>query len=62
MESQMNGPEIVKLLQRKGWKIDRVNGSHFVMKKGNETEVIPVHGKKDLPKGLWESIRKRRNL
>lgn len=58
----MKGKDIVRKLIESGWKTDRVHGSHIVLKKGSETEVIPVHGNKDLPKGLWESIKKRRNL
>ena len=58
----MKGKDIVKKLKESGWQVDRINGSHIIMVKGSETEVIPVHGNKDLPKGLWESIKKRRNL
>ncbi|MBR5756461.1 MAG: type II toxin-antitoxin system HicA family toxin [Firmicutes bacterium] len=58
----MKGKDIVKKLIANGWSIARIHGSHIVMVKGSDTEVIPVHGNKDLPKGLWESIKKRRNL
>ena len=29
----MTGKELVKLLKKNGWRLDRVNGSHHVMKK-----------------------------
>lgn len=57
----MKGIELVKQMQRLGWGIDRIHGSHYIMKKGNQTEVIPVHNK-DLPPGLLNSIKKRVGL
>ena len=33
----MKGKELVKQLQKNGWTIDRIRGSHYVMKKGNQT-------------------------
>ena len=58
----MTGKDVVKLLQKKGWVIDRVHGSHYIMKNGNQTETIPVHSKKDLPTGLLNSIKKRTGI
>ena len=57
----MRGKELVSLLQKDGWQIVRIKGSHHIMKKGNQIEVIPVHDK-DLPKGLMESIIKRTGI
>lgn len=57
----MTGKELIKLLKNDGWYLDRVKGSHHVMKKGNKTEIIPVHNK-DLPLGLVNSIMKRTGL
>ena len=57
----MKGMEVVKLLRKKGWTVDRVHGSHYVMKKGNQTEIIPVHNK-DLPSGLLTAIKKRTGI
>ena len=37
----MTGKELVKQLQKKGWEIERTNGSHYIMKKGNRTEIVP---------------------
>ena len=47
----MKGIDVVKQLLKMGWKIDRIKGSHHIMKKGNQTEVIPCHNT-DLPSGL----------
>lgn len=57
----MKGSELIKLMEKDGWYVERVNGSHHVMKKGDKTEVIPVHNK-DLPKGLLNVILKRTGL
>jgi predicted RNA binding protein YcfA (HicA-like mRNA interferase family) len=54
----LRGKELVKLLHKKGWHVDRVQGSHYVMKNGKKTEVIPVHNR-DLPTGLLKAILKR---
>ena len=48
----MTGKEILKEYLRAGWEIDRIQGSHHVVKKGHEIEVIPIHKNKDLPTGL----------
>ena len=58
----MTGKELVKKLQQAGWEIDRIKGSHYVLKNGAKREVIPVHSNKDLPKGLAEAIRKRTGI
>ena len=58
----MNGKQLVKLLKENGWTIDRIHGSHYMMKKGNEIETIPVHGTKDIPTGLLNKILKRAGL
>lgn len=57
----MKGRELVKLLKKNGWKLIRVNGSHHIMKKGEQIEVIPVHNT-DIPIGLANAIMKRTGL
>lgn len=57
----MKGKDLVKVLQQNGWRIDRINGSHHVMKKGDRTEIIPVHST-DIPTGLLNKILKRTGL
>lgn len=53
-----NGKELVKEFEKNGWQVDRINGSHHIMKKGNQTVSIPVHGTRDLGKGLERKLRK----
>jgi predicted RNA binding protein YcfA (HicA-like mRNA interferase family) len=57
----VSGKQMVKLLLRNGWIVDRVNGSHHTMKKNDKTIVIPVHSK-DLGKGLERKILKEAGL
>ena len=57
----MKGKELIKLLKKHGWRVDRIRGSHYVMKKNSQTEVIPVHNT-DIPIGLVNAILKRTGL
>ena len=58
----MTGKELKKLLLNNGWKIARVNGSHHILEKNNQTIVIPIHSNKDLKKGLEIAILKQAGL
>ncbi|MCL2083266.1 MAG: type II toxin-antitoxin system HicA family toxin [Oscillospiraceae bacterium] len=58
----MTGKELVKKLQKDGWKIDRVRGSHHVMEKGDLTVSVPIHTGKDLPVGTLNDILKKAGL
>ena len=55
----MNGNEIIKKLQAAGWTLARINGSHHMLKKGNVTVPVPVHGAQDLGIGLIKKIEKQ---
>lgn len=57
----MKDKELLKLLRKNGWKVKRIQGSHHIMQKGEQIEVIPVHGK-EVPTGLLHAILKRTNL
>lgn len=58
----MTGKELVKLLLKNGWSIDRVHGSHYIMAKGNQTISVPVHGNTPLRPGILNSILKQAGL
>jgi predicted RNA binding protein YcfA (HicA-like mRNA interferase family) len=57
----MNDKDLLRLMQQNGWKLIRIHGSHHVMQKDGQTEVIPIHGK-DVPIGLLNKILKRTGL
>lgn len=58
----MSGKEVVALLKDHGWAVERINGSHFIMVKGNQTIVVPVHGNQDMKPGLLSAILKQAGL
>ena len=49
---------MIKLLKSHGFTLDRVRGSHHVMAMGLLRVSVPVHGKKELGKGLEIQILK----
>ena len=53
----ISGKELVKLLERVGFKVIRVNGSHHRLKHADgRITTVPVHKNDDLPKGLLRKI------
>lgn len=58
----LSGKQLVKLLKKNGWKIQRITGSHHIMVKGDKKVPVPVHGNKDLGKGLEKAILKQTGL
>ena len=56
----LRGKEMVRLLERHGWAVARVHGSHYILKKEGEPEVItvPVHGNKTLKVGIQKAMLK----
>lgn len=57
----MKGKELVKLLQKNGWTVKRVKGSHHIMEKGGRSVSVPVHNT-DIQKGLLHAIMKETGL
>ena len=53
----ITGRELVKILERAGFVIVRINGSHYRLKhEDGRVTTIPVHKNEDLPKGLLRKI------
>ena len=44
------------MLKKSGWEVISQTGSHVKLKKGKVTTHIPVHGSKDLGRGLIKAI------
>lgn len=59
---EVTGKEMVALLKRNEWVLDRVSGSHHKFIKGGQHVVVPVHGKRDLKKGVENTILKKAGL
>lgn len=55
----MNGKQVIKLLEKEGWKLDRITGSHHLLAKDGKVVPVPVHGTADLGKGLIAAIQRQ---
>jgi predicted RNA binding protein YcfA (HicA-like mRNA interferase family) len=56
-QPSISGKDLIKLLQRKGFDVVRISGSHHRLKHPDgRVTTIPVHGNNDLPKGLLRKI------
>ncbi len=60
----VSGKEFVKVLERHGWSLLRVEGSHHIYgKAGNMARLsVPVHGNQALKIGLLRHLMKLANL
>lgn len=53
----LTGKELVQILERNGFDVVRINGSHHRMRHTDgRLTTVPVHGNSDLPKGLLRKI------
>lgn len=57
----MKDKDLLKLFLNNGYVEVNVRGSHHKVRKGDKTEIIPVHGK-EVAKGLLNAILKRNDL
>jgi predicted RNA binding protein YcfA (HicA-like mRNA interferase family) len=60
----VSGKTFAKILERKGWQLIRIQGSHHIYgKPGEVTRIsVPVHGNKDLKIGLLRHFMKQADL
>ncbi len=55
----MTGKEIIKHLEKYGWEVLRVCGRHHRMSKDNLRTTVPVHGNRDIGRGLLAEIERQ---
>ena len=55
----MNGKQIIKILEKNGWMVLRTQGSHVRLGKDNRRTTVPVHGARDIGKGLLAEIERQ---
>ncbi len=58
---RVSGRQLVRALERLGWRVDRIRGSHHIMRHPDRprlTLAVPVHGNATLPIGTQLSILK----
>ena len=56
----LSGKEFARLVESKGWHLERVNGSHHIYAKaGSKVRLsIPIHGNQSLKIGLQRHLLK----
>ncbi len=56
----MSGKEFAKLLEKHGWELKRITGSHhgYMKEKMTARISVPVHGNKSLKIGLMKRLLK----
>jgi predicted RNA binding protein YcfA (HicA-like mRNA interferase family) len=53
----ISGKDLVKLLEKHGFEVTRINGSHHRMKhKDGRVTTVPVHKNEDIAKGILRKI------
>lgn len=51
------GIKVVRALERAGFKVTRVRGSHYMMRNPDGRSVpVPVHPGRDMPKGTLRNV------
>ena len=60
----ISGKKLCKVVEKYGWKLARIKGSHHIYSKENSSTIIiiPVHGNRDLPIGTLKGILKDAGL
>ncbi len=60
----ISGKKLCKIVEKKGWILKKITGSHHIYEKTNENKIIsiPVHRNKDLKLGTLKSIMKMAQL
>ena len=60
----ISGKDFTKILEKKGWKLIRINGSHFIYSKPGciERLSVPIHKNKSLKIGLLRHFMKIANI
>lgn len=58
----MKSSELLRKIEKAGWKRIRQTGSHVIMEKDGETISVPYHGTKEVKKGLCEKLLKQAGL
>ncbi len=56
----VSGKKFAKIIEKKGWFLKHIKGSHHVyMKEGNNARIsIPIHGNQSLKIGLQKNLMK----
>jgi mRNA interferase HicA len=55
----MNSKQAKRFLAERGCRFEPGKGSHLIVRLGNRRSVLPMHGSRELGKGLWKAILKQ---
>ena len=55
----MSGKDFINKLMKDGWELDRVKGSHHIMRKHDICISVPVHSNEDLKTGILNALNKK---
>jgi len=58
----VSGRTMARVLERKGWQLLRVRGSHRMYGRGAERIVVPIHGDQTLKAGMQRDLMKQAGL
>jgi predicted RNA binding protein YcfA (HicA-like mRNA interferase family) len=60
----ISGKEFTKILERKGWSLLRIQGSHHIYgKSGSDVRLsVPVHGNQPIKIGLLKYLMKQAGI
>ncbi len=58
MLDKVSGKALKKRFEKAGWQLKGVTGSHHIMMKGTKRFSIPIHGSKDVSKGVLHAALK----
>ena len=59
----MTSVELIRDMQRAGWQLNRVNGSHHIFRHPSRPGIVVMpHPKKDLGLGLVKAIRRQAGI
>lgn len=60
----VSGKHLCRVLENKGWKLNRIHGSHHIYTHSGNPEIltVPVHGNQDLKRGTLAQLLKNTGL
>ncbi len=58
----VSGKDMARILERHGWRRIRTRSAHFTYENDGVSITVPVHGNRDLKKGLQHAIMKAAGL
>ena len=58
----MKHNELIRIVERNGWKRKRQTGSHIVFEKDGKSYPVPNHGSKEIPRPEELKIKKKMGL